>query len=135
VDRSTDYEGREALESVAMKTETGATVIHHRSPLWYMNLVEGRRRDLKLVASFDLTFDSRDLKDFRAALEEGPVYILNPSKANTSLMKEHGLDLVSVEGGTLYELLPVYAVGTYRVYSRNGGNPRTTGDRGFLAED
>jgi hypothetical protein len=115
VDRSRDYEGREALESVAAKTETGATVIHHRSPLWYMNLVEGRRRDLKLVASFDLTFDSRDLKDFRAALEEGPVYILNPSEANTSLMKEHGLDLVSVEGGTLYELLPVYPVGRYRV--------------------
>jgi hypothetical protein len=77
-------------------------VIHHRSPLWYMNLVEGRRRDLKLVASFDLTLDSRDLKTIRAALEEGPVYILYPSEANASLMKKHGLDLVPVEGGTLY---------------------------------
>ena len=90
-------------------------MIHHRSPLWYMNLFEGRRKDVKLLASFDLTFDSRDLKTARAALEEGPVYILYPSEAIASLMKEHGLDLVPVETGTLYELLPMYAVGRYRV--------------------
>jgi hypothetical protein len=135
VDRSRDYEGHEALEAVAAKTETGATVIHHRSPLWYMNLVEGRRRDLKLVASFDLTLDSRDLKTIRAALEEGPVYILYPSEANASLMKKHGLDLVPVEGGTLYELLPTYALGGYGARSGDGGSPRIKGDHGFVAGD
>ena len=115
VDRSRDYEGRVALEAVAAKTETGATVVHHRSPLWYMNLVEGRRLDLNLVASLDLTFDRGDLKIIRAALAEGSVYILYPSEANASLLKEHGLDLVPVEGSTLYELLPTYALGRNEV--------------------
>jgi hypothetical protein len=115
VDRSEDYKGRRMLEAVEEKAELEATVIHHRSPLWYMNLVEGRRKDVKLLASFDLTFDSRDLKTARAALEEGPVYILYPSEANASLLKEHGLDLVPVESETLYELLAMDTVGGSRV--------------------
>src|SRR5215203_5686566 len=47
-DRSADYGGRRMIETVAGNVEKGATVLHHRSPLWYMVLVEGRRRDLTL---------------------------------------------------------------------------------------
>src|SRR5829696_754748 len=39
-DRSGDYGGRRMIEAVAGNVEKGATVLHHRSPLWYMVLVE-----------------------------------------------------------------------------------------------
>jgi hypothetical protein len=39
-DRSQDYGGRLAIEVVAGNVEKGATILHHRSPLWYMVLVE-----------------------------------------------------------------------------------------------
>jgi len=103
--RSEDYEGRRAIEAVATKTESEATVIHHRSPLWYMNLVEGRRRDITLVASFHLTFDEREVEAAKAALETGSAYILYPSTTDVDLMKEAGLDLASVEAGMLYEVV------------------------------
>ncbi len=106
VDRSEDYEGREALEAVATKTGPDATVIHHRSPLWYMNLVEGRRTDLKLLASPHLTLDARDVEAVKAALEEGPVYALYPNVDDARYMREAGLDLAPVEKNMLYEVVP-----------------------------
>lgn len=111
VDRSEDYEGRRALEAVAAKTGMEATVIHHRSPLWYMNLVEERRRDIKLVASFDLTLGDRETETARAALATGPVYILYPSETNARLIEEDGLDLALVEKDVLYEVVPENEVG------------------------
>jgi len=106
VDRSEDYEGRKAIETVATKTEPDATVIHHRSPLWYMNLVEGRRRDIRLVASFHLTLEDREIEATKAALTTGSVYMLYPSMANARLMKNAGLYLVPVETGMLYKVEP-----------------------------
>ncbi|HET7269585.1 MAG TPA: DUF2723 domain-containing protein, partial [Rubrobacter sp.] len=51
-DRSEDYGGRRTIEAVASNVKEGATVLHHRSPLWYMVLVEQRRRDLTLIDPF-----------------------------------------------------------------------------------
>ena len=91
---------------MATETEPEATVIHHRSPLWYMNLVEGRRRDVKLVASFHLTLDDREIEAAKAALETRRAYILYPSTTDAHLMREAGLDLALVEAGVLYEVVP-----------------------------
>jgi hypothetical protein len=59
MDRSDAYEGRRAVEAVARNAERGATVLHHRSPLWYMVLVEERRQDLTLVDPFCTSWDRR----------------------------------------------------------------------------
>ena len=56
VDRSRDHEGRRMIEAVARNAEPGATVLHHRSPLWYMALVEKRRRDLTLIDPFETSW-------------------------------------------------------------------------------
>src|SRR5918997_308349 len=56
-DRSGDYGGRKKIEAVAGNVEKGATVLHHRSPLWYMVLVEGRRRDVTLMDPFCTSWD------------------------------------------------------------------------------
>ena len=48
VDRSADYEGREAIELVAREVEEDGLVMQHRSPLGYMRMVEGRREDIGL---------------------------------------------------------------------------------------
>ena len=56
-DRSGDYAARKAIDAVAGNVEKGATVLHHRSPLWYMVLVEERRRDLTLMDPFCTSWD------------------------------------------------------------------------------
>src|ERR671913_521753 len=56
-DRSGDFGGRRAIEAVAVNVEKGATVLHHRSPLWYMVLMEGRRQDLTLMDPFCTSWD------------------------------------------------------------------------------
>src|ERR671910_45372 len=56
-DRSGDLGARRTIETVASKVEQRATVLHHRSPLWYMVLVEGRRRDLTLIDPFCTSWD------------------------------------------------------------------------------
>ncbi|MDQ3318251.1 MAG: DUF2723 domain-containing protein, partial [Actinomycetota bacterium] len=49
-DHSEDLTGRRIVEAVVEKTAPDATVLHHRSPLPYMILVEERRADLTLVS-------------------------------------------------------------------------------------
>ena len=51
-DRSDDYRGREIIEDVAEYAAPNSTILHHRSNLWYMVLVEKRRQDLTLVDPF-----------------------------------------------------------------------------------
>lgn len=111
-DRSEDYEGRRAIEAVATKTGQDATVIHHRSPLWYMNLVEGRRRDIRLVASFEIGLNDREIEAAKAALRAGTrAYILYPNAFDAERIRATGLDLVPVEERTLYEVVPRAEVG------------------------
>jgi hypothetical protein len=128
-DRSDDRRGRGVIEDVAKGAAPNATVLHHRSQLWYMVLVEERRLDLTLVDPFwhnrdieyadivwpaDLDLASTDrlygTNDFsgvtaaRKAAENGPVYIIKQDDVNPSGLYEAGFRTVHVEGA-LYELV------------------------------
>jgi hypothetical protein len=130
-DRSGDFGGRRAIEAVVGNVEKGATVLHHRSPLWYMVLVEGRRRDLTLVDPFctswdrhtDIvwpqgisaaeaaarygTDDTTGVEAARRAAGTGSVYLLANGRARLDSFREAGFDVVPVEkDGSLYELVP-----------------------------
>jgi 4-amino-4-deoxy-L-arabinose transferase-like glycosyltransferase len=129
VDRSRDYEGRREIEAVARNTEPGATVLHHRSSLWYMVLVERRRRDLTLIDPFETSWvryndivwpdpldaaqaaaryktdDVTGVQTARETAKRGPVYVLDPEGA--SRLRGAGFDMVRVdETARLYELVP-----------------------------
>jgi hypothetical protein len=129
-DMSGDYRGRKMLEDVARNAKPNATVLHHRNSLWYMVLVEERRRDLTLVDPF---FHNRDVSytdivwpadvdlatanrrfgtdDFtgvtaaKIAAEKGPVYIIEQDDVDPSGLYEAGFRTVHVEG-VLWELIP-----------------------------
>ena len=107
VDRSEDYKGRRMLEAVVEKAEPDATVIHHRSPIWYMNLVEGRRKDIKLLASLTISLDNRVVEIAKTDLKTNHVYVLDPSTTDVRRMREAGLDLTPVEeDAPFYEVNP-----------------------------
>ncbi len=105
VDMSKDYEGRRIVEVVARETEPNAIVIHHRSPLHYMRLVEGRREDITLW-SFPQPDDRREVAEALAAVREGRFYILFPNEDKRRQFEEAGYRLVPVEEGTLYKVIP-----------------------------
>ena len=130
-DRSRDYEGRRTIEAVVRNVEPGATVLHHRSSLWYMVLVEERRRDLTLIDPFETSWvryndivwpdnldatesaaryktdDVTGARTARVVVKTGPVYVLDPESADASRLREAGFDLVRVDENTrLYELIP-----------------------------
>jgi hypothetical protein len=131
-DRSQDYKGRQIIEAVAQNTEPNATVLHHRSPLWYMVLVERQRRDLKLIDPFytswvrynDIvwpaplrlkdsdaryeTDDSTGVGAARKAARTGPVYVLDQEfdQKKADYFQQAGFDVVQIEDD-LYELVPL----------------------------
>jgi hypothetical protein len=130
-DRSGDYGGRRTIEVVAGNVEKGATVLHHRSPLWYMVLVEGRRRDLTLMDPFCTSWDrhtdvvwpdqisaaeaadrygtddATGVEAARRAAQTGPVYLLANGRARLDSFRKAGFDVVPVEkDGWLYQLVP-----------------------------
>ena len=129
LDRSAD--GRRAVEAVARSAEQGATVLHHRSPLWYMVLVEKRRRDLTLVDPFCTSWDRRTdlvwpddltagasasrygtddttgVEAAREAARRGPVYVLDHGRVDYERFREAGFEVEPAgEGRLLYELVP-----------------------------
>jgi 4-amino-4-deoxy-L-arabinose transferase-like glycosyltransferase len=129
-DRSGDYRGREIIQNVAENAAPNATILHQRSNLWYMVLVEKRRQDLTLVAPFwhnrnvayaDIVWpDDLDLSttnrrygtnDFsgvtaaKIAAKKGPVYVLRQEDINLNGLHEAGFRKVHVHGGVLYELI------------------------------
>ena len=131
MDRSDAYEGRRAVEAVVQNAERGATVLHHRSPLWYAVLVEERRQDLTLVDPFCTSWDRRTdlvwsddltasrsadrygtddttgVEAARKAASRGPVYVLDHGRVDYDRFREAGLDPVPAgEGGQLRELVP-----------------------------
>jgi hypothetical protein len=114
---------------VARNAAPNSTILHHRSNLWYMVLVEKRRQDLALVDPFwhnrdieyadivwpaDLDLAATDrlygTDDFsgvtaaKKAAENGPVYILKQDDVNPTGLYEAGFRTVHVEGA-LYELV------------------------------
>jgi hypothetical protein len=105
VDMSDDYRGREISDAVAEEAEPNATILHHRSPLDYMIVVEGRREDLKLVSYLE---DPHPYGVGQGVLflDEGPVYILFPGREDTPYYQgvESGRNLYRSAG---YDLLPV----------------------------
>src|ERR671921_542046 len=130
-DRSKDYEGRREIMAVVSNVEKGATILHHRSPLWYMVLVEGRRRDLTLIDPFCTSWDrhtdviwpdrisaaeaadrygtgdTTGVEAARKAVQKGPVYLLANGRARLESFREAGFDVVPVEkDDLLYKLVP-----------------------------
>ena len=130
-DRSGDYGGRKKIEAVAVHVEEGATVLHHRSPLWYMVLVERRRRDLTLTDPFctswdrhsDVvwpdqisaaeaadrygTADTTGVESAREHAQTAPVYLLANDRARLEVFRDAGFDVVPVgKAPLLYELVP-----------------------------
>lgn len=131
VDRSDAYGGRRAVEAVARDAEQGATILHHRSPLWYMVLVEERRQDLTLVDPFCTSWDRRTdlvwpedltaaqsaarygtgdttgVEAARRAAETAPVYVLDHGRVDYDRFREAGFGVVPVgEDSPLRELVP-----------------------------
>ena len=131
VDRSGEYGGRRAVETVVRNAERGATVLHHRSPLWYMVLVEERRRDLTLVDPFCTSWDRRTdlvwpddldagasaarygtddttgVEAARKAAENGPVYVLDHGRVDYGRFRRAGFEVEPVgDDRLLYELVP-----------------------------
>ena len=99
--------------------------------MWYMVLVEGRRRDLTLVDPFfhnkevtyadlvwpddidlattDRRYGTDDLSGVRAAkmaAKEGRVYLLDQESTNPGRFRNAGFEVVPVRAGLLYELVP-----------------------------
>lgn len=116
VDRSNDYKGREIIQAVANKTKPDASILHHRSPLNYMLLVEKRRMDIHLISYLEDPEPPGIVKATRALKKGRPVYILFPGAQTTryflgvqdseKLYHEHGYDLVPVDKDVLlYEVV------------------------------
>ena len=119
------------VEAVARGTQRGATVLHHRSSLWYMVLVEERRRDLTLIDPFctswdrhtDMvwpdpisaaeadarygTGDTTGVGAAREATKDGPVYVLDQKRIELERFRQAGFEVVPVgQDRILYELVP-----------------------------
>ncbi|MDQ3567258.1 MAG: membrane protein, partial [Actinomycetota bacterium] len=130
-DRGQDTEGRRTIEAVVKNTGLNSTVLHHRSPLWYMVLVEERRQDLRLVDPFCTSWtrfddvawpdppgasrygtpDPTGVETAREAARSGRIYILarefEQQKASFRNFQRAGFQVVPVgEDGLLYEILP-----------------------------
>ncbi len=136
-DMSEDHRGEQILEEVARDAKADATILHHRSNLWYMVLVEKRRTDLTLVDPFhhnrhigyaDIVWpdDDIDLKTMnrrygtgdrtgvraaQKAAKRGPLYLLNEERIDPGDFRNAGFRTVRV-GASLYELIPPEASAT-----------------------
>ena len=130
-DMSGVYRGRKEIEAVADNAAPNATILHHRSGMWYMVLVEKRRRDLTIVDPFyhnkevayadivwpddidlattDRRYGTDDLSGVRTAkkaAKEGRVYVLDQGSTNPGRFRNAGFEVVPVRSGLLYELVP-----------------------------
>jgi len=100
---------------VERNAEPGATVIQSRSPLYYATLVEGRRKDLKLMSYFEAQSNeeprTREETDARidAAAQDGSLYALVPHEfyQQRRRSEEAGYRLIPIERATLYKVYKV----------------------------
>ncbi len=123
------HRGRETINAVAEGALPDSTVIHHRSSLWYMVLVEERRRDLTLLdpwrpdwdrqtdivwpddldaAATERRYEVSDDTGVSAALaaaEDGAVYILDQEGTGFRNFYDAGFRTLKVDG-PFYRLLP-----------------------------
>ena len=130
-DMSGVYRGQKEIKAVAENAAPNATILHHRSSMWYMVLVEKRRRDLTIVDPFfhntdvswadivwpadidlaatDRRYGTDDLsgaKSAKMAARKGRVYLLDQESTNLQPFRQAGFRVVVVERDLLYELLP-----------------------------
>jgi len=130
-DMSGVYRGRKEIEAVAENAAPNATILQHRSSMWYMVLVEKRRRDLTIVDPFfhnaevsyadivwpddidlattDRRYGTDDLSGVTTAIKatkKGRVYLLDQGVANLGRFRNAGFRVVPVKAGLLYELVP-----------------------------
>jgi hypothetical protein len=131
VDMSDTYRGRQEIEAVTDNAAPNATILHHRSSMWYMVLVEERRRDLTIVDPFfhntevayadlvwpddidlattDRRYGTDDLSGVSAAkkaAKKGRVYLLDQGSTNPEPFRNAGFEVVTVKKDLLYELVP-----------------------------
>lgn len=130
IDRSDDDKGRRTIRAVSQNVEPGATVLHNRSSLWYMAVVEERRTDLTLLDPFrpagittqDLawpkelsavdaaaryaTHDTTGVEAARQAAKDGPVYLLDQESVIIEDFQDAGFGVESVKSGILYKIIP-----------------------------
>jgi hypothetical protein len=131
VDMSGVYRGQKEIEAVAADAAPNATILHHRSSMWYMVLVEKRRTDLTIVDPFfhntevsyadivwpddislattDRRYGTDDLSGVSTAemaAKKGRVYLLDQGVANLKSFRKAGFMVVPVKEGLLYELVP-----------------------------
>ena len=128
-DRSHDYRGRKTLEAVVENAAPNSTILHHRSELWYLVLVEKRRQDLTIIDPWppgrdrytdivwpdDLDYITTNLRygtndptgvsTAKEAAENGPVYILAQKSTGAHNFYDAGFTTVRVERD-LFELVP-----------------------------
>lgn len=129
-DWSGEYAAAETLDTVAENAEPGATVLHLRSPLWYMVITEDRRRDLTLVDPFQNaepgryndvvwpgevgpgesrrvygTGDNTGVEAASKAAERGPVYLLAHGNLDLGPLREAGFRTVLIDD-SFYRLIP-----------------------------
>lgn len=105
VDRSQDLAGREMIRTVSSEVERGATVVHRRSPLVYMQRVRKERRDLELW-DFREPHTETGLAKATRSLKRGEVYFLAPDSETISSFEAGGYDMVEVEEDMLYRAEP-----------------------------
>ena len=130
-DMSGVYRGQKEIQAVAENAAPNSTILHHRSSMWYMALVEERRTDLTLVDPFfhntevsyadivwpddiDLattdrrygTDDLSGVKSARMGARKGRVYLLDQESTNLETFRQAGFKVVVVKDDLLYELLP-----------------------------
>jgi hypothetical protein len=130
-DRGEDFGGRKTIETVVGNAKRDATILHHRSPLWYMVLVERKRRDLTLIDPFctswdrhtDIvwpgnldaaqsaarygTDDTSGVEAAHKAAKKGPVYLLANARTKLKPFRDAGFEVEPVgKKGLLYELVP-----------------------------
>jgi hypothetical protein len=136
------YRGRKEIEAVADNAAPNSTILHHRSGMWYMVLVERRRRDLTIVDPFfhnkevayadivwpddidlattDRRYGTDDLSGVstaKKAAKAGRVYLLDQGSTNPRRFQNAGFEVVTVRAGLLYELVPPGR----EPYARNAG--------------
>ena len=106
VDRRQDDRGREMIRSVVGKAEPGATIVHRRSPLLYMQEVKNRREDLALW-DFRETHTEEELARASEALLEGDLYFLSPEPEMIERFEDGGYLLKPLgESEMLYRAIP-----------------------------
>lgn len=124
--------GRKQVDAVAEKAAPNATILHHRSSMWYLVLVERRRQDLTLVDPYlhnteveyadlvwpaDLNLEETDrrygtddfsgVKAAKIAAQKGPVYILDSEYVpDPKRYEAYGFEVEEIEDNILYRLTP-----------------------------